>query len=204
MIRHGFRAWASPMLLGRLVLNRLWRLGTIYGALFLAVALAIWLIERNVEGTNVSTLIDSIWLAICTISTVGYGDTYPVTTLGRVIVGVFILFTMVTIGFQGPFADEAYIAPPKIFPLIEFLLTKKLILAGMGCVISLPGGKDQNVHRDYTNIYNPEFYYPGVEDYLAKAKDTVDYVAGLLSRAPSAAPRMAVAYARWLAESESQ
>lgn len=76
--------------------------------------------------------------------------------------------TMVTIGLEGAFGSEKYFAPPNIFPLLEFLLTKNLIVSAMGCVISLPGSKDQHRHRDYTNIYNPGFAYPGVEDFIAR------------------------------------
>jgi ectoine hydroxylase-related dioxygenase (phytanoyl-CoA dioxygenase family) len=77
--------------------------------------------------------------------------------------------TMVTIKLEGAFNSVDFYAPPKIFPLLEFLLTRKLILAAMGCVISLPGSRDQGRHRDYSNIYDPGFNYPGVETLIAKA-----------------------------------
>jgi len=77
--------------------------------------------------------------------------------------------TMVTISLEGAFNSSEYYAPPKLFPLMEFLLSENLILAAMGCVISLPGSNDQNKHRDYNNIYWPNFNYPDLESFIAKA-----------------------------------
>ncbi|MCZ6885650.1 MAG: phytanoyl-CoA dioxygenase family protein [Alphaproteobacteria bacterium] len=77
--------------------------------------------------------------------------------------------TMVTIDLEAPFGSSDYFAPPTIFPLLEFLLTERLIIASMGCVVSLPGSEDQHRHRDSTNIYDPGFYYPAMESFVANA-----------------------------------
>ncbi|UFH51852.1 ion transporter [Spirosoma sp. KNUC1025] len=63
-------------------------------------AIAILYVERVPEG-NIKTPSDALWWSIVTITTVGYGDRYPVTTLGRLIaaglmvagVGLFGTFT---------------------------------------------------------------------------------------------------------------
>jgi len=59
------------------------------------------LIVENVPESNIKTAEDAIWWAMTTVTTVGYGDRYPVTTEGRLIavvlmitgVGLFGVFT---------------------------------------------------------------------------------------------------------------
>ena len=52
--------------------------------------------ESRSPDANITTGGDALWWAIVTITTVGYGDFYPVTTLGRE-VGVVVMFAGVGI-----------------------------------------------------------------------------------------------------------
>ncbi|HSL36837.1 MAG TPA: ion transporter [Arthrobacter sp.] len=64
-------------------------------------SLTILGVEQGAPGANITTASDAIWYTMVTISTVGYGDQYPVTDAGRMIgagiiivgVGIFGTFT---------------------------------------------------------------------------------------------------------------
>ncbi len=68
---------------------------TIYGAgaaaiLIWVAALAVLDFERGAPGANIENFQDAVWWAFVTITTVGYGDFYPVTPWGRV-TAVFLM-----------------------------------------------------------------------------------------------------------------
>ncbi|WP_029273463.1 potassium channel family protein [Flavobacterium sp. KJJ] len=52
-------------------------------------AIAILQVERD-PNSNIKTAEDAIWWAYVTITTVGYGDKFPVTTEGRIIAAVLM------------------------------------------------------------------------------------------------------------------
>jgi len=53
--------------------------------------------ERGVPGANIKSYGDSLWWAICTITTVGYGDRYPVTTEGRGVAALLMFIGVATV-----------------------------------------------------------------------------------------------------------
>jgi voltage-gated potassium channel len=57
----------------------------------LASSAAVTLVERNAPGATIKSFGDSLWWSAETISTVGYGDVYPVTLAGRVIAVVLMV-----------------------------------------------------------------------------------------------------------------
>ena len=57
-------------------------------------------LEARSPDANITTAGDALWWGIVTVTTVGYGDQYPVTTGGR-FVGVFVL--ILGVGLFGTF-----------------------------------------------------------------------------------------------------
>ena len=54
-------------------------------------AIIMYTAENPVQPEQFPNVIASLWWAICTLTTVGYGDVYPITPLGRVFASVISL-----------------------------------------------------------------------------------------------------------------
>jgi voltage-gated potassium channel len=80
--------------------------------LMLNGAAIVYLVEHDAPGANIKTLGNSLWWAIVTITTVGYGDYTPVTVAGRVVgtmimgIGILVL-AVITAQVSSNFVDQA-------------------------------------------------------------------------------------------------
>ncbi|WP_322511265.1 ion channel [Chloroflexus sp.] len=105
------------------IVTRLWRqshrvlrqrmpafIGVTSLALVIIGATLMFVAEQG-SGGPINTFADAVWWALTTITTVGYGDTYPVTALGRG-VAVFLmiagisLFGLLTANVAAFFVEE--------------------------------------------------------------------------------------------------
>ena len=59
-------------------------------------SMTILAVEEPAPDSNIKTASDALWYLVVTISTIGYGDQYPVTNLGR-LVGVVVIITGVAL-----------------------------------------------------------------------------------------------------------
>ena len=76
-------------------------------------SLAVLSAERASPNANITNASDAIWWAYVTITTVGYGDRYPVTNWGR-IVGIFVMTAGVGLfGTLSGFLANSFLTPPK-------------------------------------------------------------------------------------------
>jgi len=75
-------------------------------------SIAVYFYERHAVGSNIHSLGNSLWWAVTTVTTVGYGDYYPVTVLGKIaasfIMAIAILtLAVVTAQVSSNFVDQA-------------------------------------------------------------------------------------------------
>jgi voltage-gated potassium channel len=61
-------------------------------------AIAVLDVEQNADGANITSIGDALWWSVVTITTVGYGDYYPVTFLGRMVAVGLMLGGIALIG----------------------------------------------------------------------------------------------------------
>lgn len=85
------------------------------GTLAVGYILISALVIFNVEGDSFETFFDAIYWATVSLTTVGYGDIYPVTTAGRVVTMLSSVFGIaivalpagiITAGYMGEICDE--------------------------------------------------------------------------------------------------
>lgn len=71
----------------------------VYATVFVyVIALATLSVEREAPGATITTFGDAAWWAIVTLTTVGYGDVYPVTTAGRFLAALLMGGGIVIVG----------------------------------------------------------------------------------------------------------
>jgi voltage-gated potassium channel len=76
-------------------------------------SLAVLAAERSDPEANIRTASDAVWYTIVTMSTVGYGDRYPVTELGRLVGALIIVIGVGVFGTFTGFLANAFLSPSR-------------------------------------------------------------------------------------------
>lgn len=70
-------------------------------------------LESSVQGSNITTASDALWYIIVTMSTVGYGDQYPISNPGRVLGTVIIVVGVGIFGTLTGYLANVFLSPAK-------------------------------------------------------------------------------------------
>ena len=83
-------------------------------SLLLVVTGSIAILEfENVKGANIVSADDAVWWAMVTLTTVGYGDRYPITPEGRIIAGLLMTAGIGLFGAFSGFVASWFLKPAQ-------------------------------------------------------------------------------------------
>jgi len=69
-----------------------WIIATLGALMMLIMAAAVLDIERLAPNSTIHSTGDALWWSLVTVTTIGYGDKYPVTGQGKLLAAVLIIF----------------------------------------------------------------------------------------------------------------
>jgi len=75
--------------------------------------------EAHAENANIRTASDALWWSYVTVTTVGYGDRFPVTNYGRLIGVAMLTIGVGLFGVLTGFLANAFLAPTKAEPEVS-------------------------------------------------------------------------------------
>ncbi len=98
LIVNTIRASAQPMMAAIFAAALLWYLAGVF----------LYLAEHGAQPEKVASVGDAMWLSIITLTSVGYGDVYPVTVAGRVIAGLVAVLGVGTVALPSGIIAGAF------------------------------------------------------------------------------------------------
>ena len=76
-------------------------------------SLALLKLEATDPGANITDASDALWYVIVTMSTVGYGDEYPITNPGRVVGSIIIIVGVGIFGTLTGYLANLFLTPSR-------------------------------------------------------------------------------------------
>lgn len=139
--------------LGRVLAAKKEELGVTLFVLFLLLIFASTLMyyaERDAQPEQFASIPAAMWWAVATLTTVGYGDVYPVTPVGKVIACVIAILGI------GMFALPTGILGAGFVEEIQSRKRQPMLCPRCGAVISpVPGKQDQGSFSSSTGQEEP-------------------------------------------------
>ena len=62
--------------------------------LVVSAATALYIVEGHQQPEAFGSILRALWWSVCTLTTVGYGDVYPITPAGKVLAGVIAILSV--------------------------------------------------------------------------------------------------------------
>ena len=90
--------------------------GAAFFILFIMLILAssgIYMFEKEAQPDKFGSIPKAMWWSIVTLTTVGYGDVYPVTTLGKVFGSIIIILGIGTVALPSGILASALLSIPE-------------------------------------------------------------------------------------------
>lgn len=81
--------------------------------LLLIFGTLIYFVEHEAQPEAFSSIPASLWWAVVTLTTIGYGDVYPITMAGKIIAGISAIFGIGMIALPGGIIASALIENSK-------------------------------------------------------------------------------------------
>lgn len=84
------------------------------GFLLLIASLLLYYVEHDAQPETFGSVPAALWWGIVTLTTVGYGDVYPITVVGRVLGGVFALFAVLFIALPTALLGAGFVEEMEV------------------------------------------------------------------------------------------
>jgi len=111
-VLRGFRATRllSSFALERRAASAFW--AAVFVAILVTIfgSIAVLTLERPVEG-NIKTAADALWWSFVTVTTVGYGDHYPLSSWGRIVAAAMMVAGISLFGTFTAYIASAFLSP---------------------------------------------------------------------------------------------
>ena len=73
-------------------MNKIFYLLVAAGLVIIAGTMIMYNVESGAKNSQMTTYLDALWWCVATVTTVGYGDVVPVTSIGRIVALIYMFF----------------------------------------------------------------------------------------------------------------
>ncbi|MBN2561702.1 MAG: ion transporter [Phycisphaerae bacterium] len=82
-------------------------------ALIFLASVGIYYCEHEAQPETFRSVFHAMWWAVCTLSTVGYGDIYPVTLWGRIFTAIILILGLSVVSVPSGLLASALVKQPR-------------------------------------------------------------------------------------------